>query len=59
MPRPPLAARAPFGEDGRMHCSRARTALSARCDGEERPPGVTARRLDDHLAGCPDCRRWD
>lgn len=42
-----------------MHCSRARTALSARCDGEELPAGLTARRLDDHLAGCPDCRRWE
>lgn len=42
-----------------MHCSRIRTALSARLDGEELPPGVTARRLDDHLAGCRDCRQWD
>lgn len=42
-----------------MHCSRIRTALSARLDGEELPPGVTVRRLDDHLAGCRDCRQWD
>ncbi|MEW2433639.1 zf-HC2 domain-containing protein [Streptomyces caniferus] len=42
-----------------MHCSRIRTALSARLDGEELPPGVTPGRLDDHLAGCRDCRRWD
>ncbi|MCF3147331.1 zf-HC2 domain-containing protein [Streptomyces platensis] len=41
-----------------MLCSRIRTALSARLDGEELPPGLTAHRLDDHLAGCPDCRRW-
>lgn len=41
-----------------MLCSRARTALSARLDQEALPPGVTARRLDEHLAGCPDCRRW-
>ncbi|MGW8555742.1 zf-HC2 domain-containing protein [Streptomyces tubercidicus] len=41
-----------------MLCSRIRTALSARLDGEELPPGLTARRLDDHLAGCPGCRRW-
>jgi predicted anti-sigma-YlaC factor YlaD len=42
-----------------MLCSRIRTALSARLDGEELPPGLTAGRLDDHLAGCRDCRRWD
>ncbi|MEU5208501.1 zf-HC2 domain-containing protein [Streptomyces sp. NPDC020742] len=42
-----------------MLCSRIRTALSARLDGEELPPGVTARRLGDHLAGCTDCRRWE
>ncbi|MGW7574367.1 zf-HC2 domain-containing protein [Streptomyces sp. NPDC054765] len=42
-----------------MLCSRIRTALSARLDGEELPPGLTPRRLDDHLAGCRDCRRWD
>ncbi|AKA02338.1 anti-sigma factor [Streptomyces noursei ZPM] len=42
-----------------MLCSRIRTALSARLDGEALPAGVTARRLDDHLAGCRDCRRWD
>lgn len=42
-----------------MLCSRIRTALSARLDGEELPPGLTPGRLDDHLAGCRDCRRWD
>ncbi|GGU61353.1 hypothetical protein GCM10010211_27900 [Streptomyces albospinus] len=42
-----------------MLCSRIRTALSARLDGEELPPGITARRLDDHLADCRDCRAWD
>ncbi|OEU86872.1 hypothetical protein DB35_25070 [Streptomyces abyssalis] len=41
-----------------MHCSRARTALSARLDQEALPPGVTERRLGEHLAECPDCRRW-
>ncbi|HWM37155.1 MAG TPA: zf-HC2 domain-containing protein [Streptomyces sp.] len=41
-----------------MHCSRARTALSARLDGEALPPGVTEQRLDEHLAGCPACARW-
>ncbi|MFI9048550.1 zf-HC2 domain-containing protein [Streptomyces sp. NPDC053427] len=41
-----------------MHCARIRTALSARLDGEELPPGLTDRRLDDHLSGCADCRLW-
>ncbi|MFH9420626.1 zf-HC2 domain-containing protein [Streptomyces sp. NPDC017529] len=41
-----------------MQCSRVRTALSARLDGERLPPGVTDTRLDAHLAGCADCRRW-
>ncbi|UZJ32681.1 zf-HC2 domain-containing protein [Streptomyces endophytica] len=42
-----------------MHCAPLRTALSARLDGEELPPGLTPRLLDDHLAGCADCRRWE
>ncbi|MFF3270747.1 zf-HC2 domain-containing protein [Streptomyces chrestomyceticus] len=41
-----------------MHCSRVRTAVSARLDGEELPPGVTDGLLDAHLAGCADCRLW-
>ncbi|MEU7161515.1 zf-HC2 domain-containing protein [Streptomyces chrestomyceticus] len=41
-----------------MHCSRVRTAVSARLDGEELPPGVTGGLLDAHLAGCADCRLW-
>ncbi|KWT59901.1 hypothetical protein ADL21_22465 [Streptomyces albus subsp. albus] len=41
-----------------MQCSRVRTALSARLDGEQLPPGVTDGWLDAHLAGCADCRRW-
>ncbi|AJT68985.1 zf-HC2 domain-containing protein [Streptomyces chattanoogensis] len=41
-----------------MHCARIRTALSARLDGEELPPGLTDRRLDCHLSGCADCRHW-
>ncbi|WP_078898007.1 zf-HC2 domain-containing protein [Streptomyces rimosus] len=41
-----------------MQCSRVRTALSARLDGEQLPPGVTGGRLDAHVAGCADCRRW-
>lgn len=42
-----------------MLCSRARTALSARLDGEDLPPGVPERRLREHLAGCADCRAWE
>ncbi|PNE41008.1 MULTISPECIES: zf-HC2 domain-containing protein [Streptomyces] len=42
-----------------MLCSRIRTALSARLDGEALPPGLTVHDLDDHLAGCRDCRRWE
>ncbi|OKI04972.1 hypothetical protein A6A06_09820 [Streptomyces sp. CB02923] len=41
-----------------MQCSRVRTAVSARLDGEELPPGVTGGLLDAHLAGCADCRLW-
>ncbi|MEV5598395.1 zf-HC2 domain-containing protein [Streptomyces sp. NPDC052496] len=41
-----------------MHCSRVRTAVSARLDGEQLPPGVTGGLLDAHLAGCSDCRLW-
>ncbi|NLU72674.1 zf-HC2 domain-containing protein [Streptomyces sp. HNM0575] len=42
-----------------MLCSRARTALSARLDAEELPPGVTGRRLREHLAECAGCRAWE
>lgn len=42
-----------------MHCSRFRTALSARLDGEELPAGITTVRLDGHLAGCHACRQWE
>ncbi|SCK50376.1 zf-HC2 domain-containing protein [Streptomyces sp. WMMB 322] len=42
-----------------MLCSRARTALSARLDEEDLPPGVTGRRLEEHLTGCADCRAWE
>ncbi|MGG7575418.1 zf-HC2 domain-containing protein [Streptomyces sirii] len=42
-----------------MHCSRIRTALSARLDGEEAPPGVTPGGLAAHLADCRDCRQWE
>ncbi|TJZ58962.1 zf-HC2 domain-containing protein [Streptomyces piniterrae] len=42
-----------------MLCTRIRTALSARLDGERLPSGLTDRRLDDHLEGCADCREWE
>lgn len=42
-----------------MLCTRIRTALSARLDGEELPPGLTVHRLETHLADCRDCRRWE
>lgn len=41
-----------------MLCSRTRTALSAHLDGETLPPGVTMRRLQEHLTKCPDCGTW-
>ncbi|MFI0820848.1 zf-HC2 domain-containing protein [Streptomyces sp. NPDC021098] len=42
-----------------MHCSRIRTALSARLDGEEMPPGITERQMAAHLGTCADCRLWE
>lgn len=39
-----------------MVCDDYREALSAHLDGEE--PGTDPGRLDEHLAGCPACRRW-
>ncbi|MEZ0053888.1 putative anti-sigma-YlaC factor YlaD [Mycobacterium sp. MAA66] len=39
-----------------MECEIAREALSARMDGEREP--VPTGRVDEHLASCPDCRRW-
>ena len=39
-----------------MDCDIAREALSARIDGEREP--IPAVRLDEHLAGCESCRRW-
>ncbi|MFH8790257.1 zf-HC2 domain-containing protein [Streptomyces roseoverticillatus] len=41
-----------------MHCSEFRTALSARVDGEDLPPGVTGAALDAHLLGCAECCAW-
>ncbi|MEV4442677.1 zf-HC2 domain-containing protein [Streptomyces sp. NPDC049577] len=41
-----------------MHCSEVRTAVSARVDGEEPPPGVTGAALDAHLRDCAACRDW-
>jgi predicted anti-sigma-YlaC factor YlaD len=39
-----------------MNCNTARTAVSARLDGEEL--GVGAAELDEHLARCPACRAF-
>ncbi|BBY60081.1 zf-HC2 domain-containing protein [Mycolicibacterium sarraceniae] len=39
-----------------MDCPVAREALSARIDGEREP--VPAARVDEHVAGCADCRAW-
>ena len=39
-----------------MHCPSFREAISARLDGE--PLGMSARALDDHLAGCATCAAW-
>ncbi len=39
-----------------VDCQTAREALSASLDGED--PGLKPVRLDQHLAGCPACRRW-
>ncbi|MBO0653589.1 MULTISPECIES: zf-HC2 domain-containing protein [Streptomyces] len=41
-----------------MHCSEARTAISARVDGEELPPDVRPEALDAHLDACADCHGW-
>lgn len=42
-----------------MLCSRIRTAVSARLDGEELPPGVTVEQLAAHLEACAACRLWE
>jgi predicted anti-sigma-YlaC factor YlaD len=39
-----------------MNCTAARTAISARLDGEAL--GVEPDELDEHLAGCPSCRAF-
>ncbi|MEU3875437.1 MULTISPECIES: zf-HC2 domain-containing protein [Streptomyces] len=41
-----------------MHCSEVRTAVSARLDGEEPPPGVPGPVVGAHLEGCAPCREW-
>jgi predicted anti-sigma-YlaC factor YlaD len=41
---------------GVMGCERWREKLSAQLDGEDDPADRTA--VDEHLAGCADCRRW-
>jgi predicted anti-sigma-YlaC factor YlaD len=39
-----------------MQCPLFREAISARMDGES--PGMSARVLDEHLAGCAECAAW-
>jgi predicted anti-sigma-YlaC factor YlaD len=39
-----------------MRCTTFREAFSARLDGED--PGQPGHEVDDHLAGCADCRTW-
>jgi predicted anti-sigma-YlaC factor YlaD len=39
-----------------MDCENARSAISARLDGE--PPDTPADLLREHLDGCADCRDW-
>lgn len=39
-----------------VECEVAREALSARVDGEHEP--VPSARVDEHVAGCADCRAW-
>ncbi|MEV0279739.1 zf-HC2 domain-containing protein [Streptomyces sp. NPDC050610] len=41
-----------------MDCCDARTAISARADGEALPPGVPEGALDAHVRGCEPCRRF-
>ncbi|MFH8573369.1 zf-HC2 domain-containing protein [Streptomyces sp. NPDC017993] len=48
-----------LGENGPMHCSVSRTALSARLDGECLPEGITDQAVREHLAGCVECSHWD
>jgi predicted anti-sigma-YlaC factor YlaD len=39
-----------------MDCATVREAISAAIDGED--PGADVGVVDEHLAGCADCRRW-
>jgi predicted anti-sigma-YlaC factor YlaD len=39
-----------------MACLHYRDAISARLDGE--PLGIPVAELEEHLAGCTDCRTW-
>jgi predicted anti-sigma-YlaC factor YlaD len=41
-----------------MDCTDARTAISARLDGEETVAATPAPALDAHLRTCPDCREF-
>jgi predicted anti-sigma-YlaC factor YlaD len=39
-----------------VDCQDVREAISAMLDGE--PPGADQELVEDHLAGCAECRRW-
>lgn len=45
-----------MGDYWSVKCEVAREALSARLDGEREP--VPSARVDEHLAGCAECRAW-
>src|SRR5262249_20609886 len=45
--------------DWRMDCTDARTAISARLDGEDRLPSAPTSALEAHLRTCPDCRDFE
>jgi len=45
--------------DWRMDCTDARTAISARLDGEDLLPSTPEPVLDAHLRTCTDCREFE
>jgi predicted anti-sigma-YlaC factor YlaD len=46
----------PADDHVHVSCEPWQLAISARIDGED--PGIEPRLLDAHLAGCPECRRF-
>jgi predicted anti-sigma-YlaC factor YlaD len=45
--------------DWRMDCTDARTAISARLDGEDQPSTPSEPALEAHLRSCADCRDFE